>query len=155
MSGAEKQERLAAKPEPVASMATEPFWDGCAAGELRLPRCRACGKVHFYPCPFCPHCGAENIEWVRAAGTGTVWATTVVHSSFWGDAWADDLPYNVALVELDEGVRLVSNVLGTPPENVRVGARVQVEFIRRGTTALPMFRIVDPPDDHPEFSKPD
>ena len=145
MSGQDRKERLAAKPEPVASIASQPFWDGCAAGEIRLPRCRSCGTAHFYPRPFCPHCGADDITWIRAAGTGTVWASTVVHSSFWGDAWADDLPYNVAIVELDEGVRLVSNVLGVAPGNVRIGARVRVGFVRRGATALPVFHLLDAP----------
>ncbi|MHA6797019.1 Zn-ribbon domain-containing OB-fold protein [Pseudonocardia bannensis] len=138
MSGTAPQ-RMAGKPVPEPSVTSRPFWEGCAAGELRLPRCRACDGVHFYPRSACPACGGTDLDWVRSAGTGTVYATTVVHRSFWGDAWADDVPYNVAMIELDEGVRMVSAVVGVPADQVHIGMRVGVTFVPRGDTHLPFF----------------
>jgi uncharacterized OB-fold protein len=137
---APRPQRLAAKPEPRPSVTSQPFWTGCAAGELRLPRCRACGTVHFYPRPACPGCGGDDLEWIVASGRGTVHSTTVVHRSFWGDAWAADVPYEVALIRLDEGVQLVSTVIGVPPGDVHIGMRVTVEFEPRGESWLPVFR---------------
>ncbi|MBI1737211.1 MAG: Zn-ribbon domain-containing OB-fold protein [Candidatus Rokubacteria bacterium] len=116
------------KPLPRPSTATRPFWDGCREGELRLPWCRACGRPHFFPRSLCPHCLATDLEWRRASGRGVVWSFSTVRLSFWGKAFDDAVPYVVAMVELEEGVRVLSNVVGCAPGAVRIGLPVEVTF---------------------------
>jgi hypothetical protein len=117
-----------AKPLPRPSSATVPFWDGCRCGELRLPFCRACGRPHFFPRNLCPHCLATDLEWRVSGGRGSVWSFSTVRLSFWGKAFDDDVPYVVAMVELEEGVRILSNVVGCRPEEVHIGMPVRVTF---------------------------
>lgn len=116
------------KPLPRPSAATAPFWEGCREGVLRLPWCRACGRPHFFPRSLCPHCLSPDLEWRAASGRGRVWSHSTVRLSFWGKAFDDSLPYVVAIVELPEGVRLLSNVVGCPPERVTIGMEVEVRF---------------------------
>ena len=129
-----------ARPLPRPSAATRPFWDGCREGVLRLPWCRACGRPHFFPRAFCPHCLGPDLEWRAASGHGRVWSHSTVRLSFWGKAFDDGLPYVVAIVELEEGVRMLSNVVGCLPERVTIGMPVSVTFdeVTPGTT-LPRF----------------
>ena len=130
-----------AKPLPRPTTATQPFWDGCRRGELLLPWCLACGRPHFFPREFCPLCLATTLEWRRASGRGRVWSHSTVRLSFWGRAFDDALPYVVAIVELDEGVRLVSNVVGCPPDQVHIGLPVEVVFDAvTPELTLPRFR---------------
>jgi hypothetical protein len=117
-----------ARPLPRPSAATRPFWDGCREGVLRLPWCRACGRPHFFPRALCPHCLGPDLEWRAASGRGRVWSHSTVRLSFWGKAFDDGLPYVVAIVELEEGVRMLSNVVGCPPERVTIGMPVTATF---------------------------
>ena len=120
------------------SAASQPFWDGLAAAELRLPYCRGCEEFFFYPRPFCPGCWSEDIAWQPAAGGGTVYAVTTVHMAF--DP-AVEVPYTVALVDLDVGVRLPGRV--EPVDvGVAVGDRIQLTFGADPEGALPTFRPV-------------
>ena len=129
------------KPLPRPTRATQPFWDGCRRGALVLPWCRACGAAHFFPRDFCPRCLSPELEWRPASGRGRVWSHSTVRLSFWGRAFDDALPYVVVIVELDEGVRLVSNVVGCLPEQVHIGLPVEVVFDAvTPEVALPRFR---------------
>ena len=113
---------------------TARFWEAAAAGELLIQRCAACGAHQFYPRPFCLACQAGDPEWVRAAGTGTVYAMTTVHLRV--DP-ALEPPYVVAVVELDEGPRLVTNLVG---EQAAIGDRVRVAWREReGAPPLAVF----------------
>ncbi|HEX7163662.1 MAG TPA: Zn-ribbon domain-containing OB-fold protein [Trebonia sp.] len=141
-SAAAKPQRISTKPVPEPTRASRPFWEGCKRGELLLPVCGACGRTFFYPRILCPYCGSDDIGWRSATGRGTVYTHTTVRMSFWGDAFADDIPYNVSFIELDEGVRIVSAVVGIPAEEVRIGMPVAVEFEPRGDYAIPVFRPV-------------
>lgn len=141
----QKQQRLAEKPEPRPSVTSGPFWAGCAQDRLLLPNCRKCQRFHFYPRPRCPFCGHGEFDWIHVSGRGRVRAATTVHRSFWGDAWADDVPYNVSLITLDEGIQLVSNVIRLDPAKVTAGMAVAVTFEQRGDTRLPVFH----PDPRP------
>ena len=117
------------KPLPsLADDVTAPYWAAAAEHRLAVPRCGDCGNVFFYPRRYCPSCWSGTIEWVDAAGTGTVWSLTFVHVPFYDDTWAADVPYCVAVVELDEGVRLVSSIVGVEPGSVAVGDPVRVVF---------------------------
>jgi uncharacterized OB-fold protein len=125
---------------PVADAVTQPFWDGIAEGVLRLQRCGACGRYVFYPRAVCPHCTVGELSWVDAAGGGRVHSFTVVHRA--AVEYRADVPYVVALVELDEGVRLMTRLVDVAPADVRVDMPVQVaiEAAIEGQPRLPYFR---------------
>ncbi len=123
---------------PPVSRDTEFFWAGTAAGELRIQRCGGCGALRHPPGPMCPACGAARPGYVVAAGTGEVYSYVVQHHP---PVPGKQLPLVVALVELAEGVRMVGELLGTGPEQVRIGLPVRVEFIRVGEgLTLPAWR---------------
>jgi uncharacterized OB-fold protein len=130
-----------AKPLPRITAETRPFWDGCVQGELRYQQCRACHHVQFYPRVLCVACSSTELSWQPAAGTGTVHAVTVVYRAP-TPAFRGDVPYAIALVDIDEGFRMMGNVVGTDPEQVAIGNRVRVVFERRGEIALPQFMPV-------------
>jgi len=122
---------------------SQPFWDGCAAGELRFQRCGSCATALFDPTLRCRACGGADLRWEASAGRGTVGS--------WSTVWrpqtpAFTVPYVVALVGLDEGCDLVSNLVGCDVADVRTGLRVHVVFhgVRDGVV-LPYFRPDDPP----------
>jgi len=113
--------------EPPASPAAEPFWEATRDGRLVLPWCTQCGRPHFYPRSACPHCGAGTIEWRRASGQGEVYAVCVEHRPSLPAVFGEE-PYAVALVELAEGVRLMTNIVNVPVSDVRVGLPVSVTW---------------------------
>ncbi len=112
---------------PAVSPDTAFFWDGTAAGELRIQRCGGCGALRHPPGPMCPACGAARPGYVVAAGTGEVYSYVVQHHP---PVPGKQLPIVVALVALPEGVRMVGELLGVRPDRVRVGLPVRVEFVR-------------------------
>ena len=129
-----------ARPQPTPE--TQHFWDGTRAGELRLQRCNACGKVYFPPRPFCPACGSLSIEWVQASGRGTVYSYTINRRGG-GDLpeYKEAPPYVLAYVQLEEGPRIMTNIVDCDVESVRIGQAVEVVFHDTGAgTALPRFR---------------
>ena len=114
---------------------TAPFWDAAARHELTIQRCRACGAHQFYPRPFCLACDSADLVWVSAAGTGTVYAMTTVHLQVSPEF---EPPYVVAIVQLDEGPRLMTNIV---EGGCRIGDRVQVTWrARADAPPLPVFR---------------
>ena len=126
-------------PEPDAL--TAPFWEGCAAQELRIQKCASCGVHRHVPAVICSECQSFDSTWDVSQGTGTVFSYIVVHHSV-HPATRDSLPYNVAVVELDDcgGVRVTSNVVGCPNEELRVGMPVRVVW-ERVDDSLSMFRF--------------
>lgn len=117
----------ASKPVPVPTRETRPYWEGCKSHELRIQRCAACGHYQFYPRLYCTACMSDTVEWVKASGGGKVLSFTIVYRPV-TQAFAADVPYVVALITLDEGPQLMSNVLGCPPEKVHIGMPVEVTF---------------------------
>jgi hypothetical protein len=111
-------------PEVADDPATRPFWAGIKAGRLLLERCLGCQAIIWYPRGFCPRCGAAATEWTEASGRGTVYTYTVARRSFGG--WAAAVPYVIAYIELAEGPRVLSNVVGTAPDEVSIGMEVEV-----------------------------
>jgi uncharacterized protein len=109
-------------PEPTAVSA--PFWDATRRRELTMQRCETCNRLVWYPRFVCPHCGGSTLQWERLSGNGVVYAVSVHHRAAL-PALADKVPYSVVLVDLDDGVRLMSNVFGTAPA---VGDRVGVAW---------------------------
>jgi uncharacterized protein len=128
---------------PYANIDTKPFWDGCLEGQLRLQRCSACGAWRHPPSPICAVCLSEEHEWIPARGRGTVYAFTVVREARRG--WEKLVPYVIAVIALDEGPRILSNVVNIAPEQVAIGLPVEVSFAELdGSTKLPLFQPVRP-----------
>lgn len=129
------------RPLPVPDGDTAPYWEAAREGRLMIQRCGGCDRHVFYPRSICPHCGSVELEWVQASGRGTVYSYTVVHRAP-SPAFKEDVPYVVALIDLDEGVRMMSNILA-PPGDVKIGARVEVVFDPvTPEITLPKFRLV-------------
>jgi uncharacterized protein len=112
---------------PLVTPDTAFFWEGTAAGELRIQRCGSCGALRHPPGPFCPACGDENRGYVVAAGTGEVYSYVVHHHP---PVPGKRLPMVVALVQLTEGVRMVGEMPGVRPDQVRIGLPVRAVFVR-------------------------
>ncbi len=123
------------KPDPL----TAPYWEGARQGKLLLQRCLSCSRYWHPPAPFCPSCQSGRYEWSPASGHGTVFSFTVVHHAA-HVAMAEKVPYLVALVDLEEGVRLVSNIRNCAMEDVAIGMKVRVVFeTLTPEIALPQF----------------
>jgi uncharacterized protein len=127
------------KPAPKPTPETQPFWDGAAAGELRIQRCQTCERHYFYPRPSCPHCGSDDVEWVRATGRATLYSYVINHRPAPG--FEGEGPYAIAVVELEEGVRMMTNIVGVAntPENLPLDMELQVVFEQRGEVTVPLF----------------
>jgi len=129
-----------AKPLPVPDGDTKPYWDAAKEHRLMIQRCQDCQRAIFYPRSVCPHCMSDRLEWIQASGRGTIYSYTVVHRS--PAAFKDDVPYVVALIDLAEGVRMMSNVVACAPSDVRIGAAVEVVFDDvTPEITLPKFRL--------------
>ena len=123
---------------PVVSQDTEFFWAGTDAGELRIQRCGRCKALRHPPGPACPACGALEPEYVEASGLGEVYSYVVHHHP---PVPGKALPFVIALVELEEGVRMVAELVDTPAEEVRIGLPVRAGFVRLDEDlTLPVWR---------------
>lgn len=127
------------KPLPRPAPESVPYWEAAANHRLELPRCKVCGKYWFPPSRSCPHCLATDFAWTPVSGRGKVFSFVVFHRVY-HPAWEGEVPYVVALIELDEGPRLLSNVVGIPVDDVRCEMPVKVVFddVAPGV-ALPKF----------------
>ena len=123
-------------PEPGPEDA--PFWEAAAQDRLVLPRCRSCATFIWYPRAYCPDCHTFGVDWVEASGRGTVYSFTV--SQRGAGPWAAHAPYAIAYVELAEGPRVMTNIVGVDPGDVRIGAPVTAVFEPAGTTKLLRFK---------------
>lgn len=122
---------------PPDTELSRPYWEGCRAGELRLQQCTRCERFQFYPRIFCSHCGAGAVRWQTVSGRGTIASYTVVRR---GISPAYPAPYVVALIDLAEGPRMMSAVVGCEPGELRTGAAVTVRFESwGGDTVMPVF----------------
>jgi uncharacterized OB-fold protein len=127
------------KPIPVADEASEPFFNGAMEGRLMIMKCSDCGTARVPSRSHCDECLSDAFEWVQASGRGTVHTFAVMHQKY-HPAFFDELPYNLAVVELEEGPRLSTNLVGVKNEEIRVGMPVIVDFERYDDVALPKFR---------------
>ncbi len=135
-------EKKYAKPLPRVDEESKGFWEACRRHELYVQRCGQCGALRYYPRALCPGCLSERVEWVRCSGKGTVYTFTVTYQNQ-GAGFRDELPYVLAYVELEEGVRMLTNVVGCKPEDVCIGMPVEVVFEDVTPEAtLPKFRPV-------------
>lgn len=116
-----------AKPLPEITAESRPFWEGCRRHQLLIQECRACGALQYYPRGVCGACWGTDLGWRPSAGRGTVYTFTVTHRSQ-APGFRDELPYVLAYVELDEGVQVLTNLVGCEPGAVRIGMPVEVTF---------------------------
>ncbi|MGW6459771.1 Zn-ribbon domain-containing OB-fold protein [Streptomyces sp. NPDC055078] len=134
--------------ELVPTPDTQPYWDGARAGELRIQRCRGCGEHYFYPRPFCRYCASHDTEWTVASGRATLVSYVVNHRPAPG---YENISPVIALVRLDEGPRMLTNIVGTDaetgdlPRHLPLGLRLRVRFDERGEHVLPVFAPEDAP----------
>jgi hypothetical protein len=108
------------KAPPTVTEENRPFWDGAAAGKLMMQQCGECSHIRYPIQPLCPVCLSEQVSWTELSGRGTVFARVVYHRAF-NKAWAEDVPYNMVLVQLAEGPRMYSNVVGSANDDIKVG----------------------------------
>ncbi|MHB8695760.1 MAG: Zn-ribbon domain-containing OB-fold protein [Solirubrobacteraceae bacterium] len=137
-----------AKPAPIPDEASAPFFAGAAEGKLMLLRCRACGTFQSPTAPYlgqpvrprCLECFAADLDWAPAGGRATLYSFALVHQRY-DEAFAADLPYNIAVVETEEGVRLTTQIVDCPGEELRIGMALEVTFEQRGDAVwIPTFR---------------
>ena len=134
------------KPLPQVTPLTEPFWKAATEKRLVIQRCRRCGEYVWCPRPACVECGGDQLEWTPVGGRGTVTSFTIIRqvAGRGGRGFEKDIPYVVAWIDLEEGPRLVSNVVECPIERVAIGMPVEVVFEEAGPGIfLPKFRPRD------------
>jgi uncharacterized OB-fold protein len=131
-------------PRPPITPEAAPYWEAARQGRLLLQRCRACGAVRFYPRLLCPTCSSDDAEWVEASGRGRVHSFTVIHRPP-APAFAGRVPYVVALIDLDEGPRMMANIVGEGARGVHIDDAVQATFEQRGEgVVVPQFMRLMP-----------
>lgn len=112
---------------PIPDDYTRTWWDATARRRLLIVRCASCGEAHYYPRPFCPRCGGDEVAWEEASGDATLYTWSVVHQNDL-PPFRDKVPYVAAVVDLAEGPRMMTNVIGAQPEALRVGMALRVDF---------------------------
>ncbi|HVV91366.1 MAG TPA: OB-fold domain-containing protein [Solirubrobacterales bacterium] len=130
-------------PRPILPTLTDlnrPFWEGAAAGELRLQRCSDCSFLRYPISPTCPRCLGRRYEWERMSGHGEVASVIVFHQKY-HPYWAQFVPYAVALIQLEEGARMFGDLPWDDPTQVKVGDEVEVAFDDRLELTIPRWRL--------------
>lgn len=130
---------MKSKAAPVRTPETAPFWEGTAVGELLIQRCESCSTHFFYPRLSCPQCGSVNVPWVKASGRARLHSYLITHRPAAG--FEDEGPYAIAVVELEEGPRMMSNIVGVAntPEALELDMHLMVRFEARGVEQVPVF----------------
>ena len=128
------------KPLPVVTEESRPFWEGCREEKLRLQYCEHCKQYQFYPRLYCMQCGAEKPGWVEVSGRGVIYSYTIIHQNKTPE-FIHNTPYNVAIVQLEEGPRMQCNIVDAAPADLRVDLPVTIVFDHvTDTITLPRFR---------------
>jgi uncharacterized OB-fold protein len=112
---------------PAPDFETKPFWEGCKVGRFLVRHCNECGEDHFYPRPFCPKCWSDDVAWKEASGRGTLYTYSVVRQNDL-PPFPERVPYVAAIVELDEGPRVMTNLVDCELDAIRIGMPVEVDF---------------------------
>lgn len=127
---------------PRIDQESKGFWEACQRHELYVQRCRGCDTIRYYPRAVCPACLGSDTEWLRCSGRGVVYTFTTTYQNQ-AEGFRDALPYVLAYVELDEGVRMLTNLVDCPVEQVRIGMAVEVTFEdATASVTLPKFKPV-------------
>ncbi|MGV3656199.1 MAG: Zn-ribbon domain-containing OB-fold protein [Noviherbaspirillum sp.] len=133
------------RPLPQPTLATEPYWQAARGHRLMIQACRACGHRQFYPRNLCLSCLGEELGWTESAGRGRIYTFTINHRPA-QPSLQDKVPYAVAMIDLDEGVRMMANIVNARPADIAIGRRVRVVFEDAGEgMTLPQFELCDEP----------
>ena len=128
------------KPAPVGTPWSKPFWDAAKEERLIIQKCKDCDKYVFYPRLVCPHCFSDDLGWVEASGKGTVYSYSIVQNNA-PSAFLDDMPYVVAMIRLEEGVQMLSNIVDYDLDELRCDMPVKVTFEKLNDKfTLPKFK---------------
>jgi uncharacterized OB-fold protein len=126
-------------PQPRPNGDSRLYWNAARERRLVIRECKKCGRKHFMPRHQCPHCWSDDLEWVQSSGNGTVYSFSVVHRAPTA-AFAQRVPYVIAMIDLDDGPRMFANIVGATALDVAIGDRVKLTFEDRGEGAmLPQF----------------
>lgn len=129
------------KPLPPITRLTKPFWDGCREGELRIQFCNICDRPWFPPADNCPRCLMDDWEWRTVSGHGTVWSWIQMHQRYFPGWQPHEYPIPIALIQLEEGPYLYSNLVNISPNEIRCDLPVEVAFHKTtDTITLPHFQ---------------
>jgi uncharacterized OB-fold protein len=128
---------MADKPTPTVDVWNKPFWDACKDRRLTMQRCETTGKYWFPPAPVSPFAPRGKWKWIECSGRGTVVSWVVFHQKYFA-GFEDELPYNVAMIRLDEGPTLISNIKADN-DDIQIGMPVSVTFEKRGEFLIPTF----------------
>ena len=129
------------KPLPIVDVQSKPFWSACNEERLVIQQCKACGTNRFPATHYCANCQSDSYDWVESSGKGKVFSWIIVNHPVPGDIWGDAVPYAVGLIELDEGVRMVSNIIDCDHKKIVGDMRVEVTFEQAGDEfKLPKFK---------------
>jgi uncharacterized OB-fold protein len=129
------------RPLPQPTRITQPYWDAARENRLMIQQCGNCHQHQFYPRQFCVSCLSEDIKWVASSGRGKVYTYTINRRSA-NPAMSELVPYVVAAVDLEEGVRMIANIVDTPVDQVKIGSPVEVRFEKLSDEiTLPQFTI--------------
>lgn len=123
----EKDKKRYTKPLPHIDEESRPFFEALQRHELYVQKCRECGDLRYHPRALCTNCLSSRTEWLRARGTGKIYTFTVTYQNQ-SAGFRESLPYVMAWVELDEGVKMLTNIIDCPPEQVKIGMPVEVAF---------------------------
>lgn len=129
------------KPVSRPDELTAPFFAAGEEGRLLVATCDMCGAMRLPTSPTCPTCLGEGVSWNEVSGRGTVYTFAIMHQRYHA-AWEPDLPYNIAMVELDEGPRMPANIVGVANDDLAVGMAVEVVWEREGEAPVPRFQPV-------------
>lgn len=109
---------------PTPEPETQPFWDAARGGRVLIKRCADCGRHHFYPRPFCPFCWSARVDWVEAGGRASLYTWSVVHQNDL-PPFRERVPYVAAVVDLEEGPRMMTTIVDADPADLRVGMALE------------------------------
>ncbi len=131
------------RPGPKRTELSQGFWDAVENKQLAVQKCSACDLLRHYPQPHCPACHSNDFGWAPLSGRGEIYSYTVAHRAF-HPAWNEHVPYVIATIELEEGVRMVCDLLEVDPERIAIGQRVEVDFAELpGQGWMPRFEVID------------
>lgn len=129
------------KPVPEVQPWSQKFWEGTKEGKLLIQYCKDCKAKIFYPRKVCPECWSDNLDWMEGSGKAKIFTFTTAYGMV-EPRFMDELPYTIAYVDLEEGIRMMTRIVECEPEDIEIGMEVEVVFYDREDFKLPYFRPV-------------
>ncbi|HDP80275.1 MAG TPA: Zn-ribbon domain-containing OB-fold protein [Spirochaetes bacterium] len=127
------------KPVPEVQPWSEKFWEGTKQGKFLIQTCGDCGAKIFYPRKYCPECWSGNLDWIEAKGKGKIYTFSTAYSMV-EPRFMDELPYTLAYIDLDEGIRVMSRIVECDQKDIKIDMPVEVTFFQRGEFYMPYFK---------------